>query len=136
MTSLMEAIHELGGSDIDVWDSELDFGVAWCEPDPEDEDLDAQAFRRLASGIEFVREYDYTAVMGFPYRWFIADISGFVRDHIELFRSLAESFGIQVCGDLDDDTEVGVRIVNALVSGYADDETYRLLLDAFPEGMS
>ncbi len=129
MTTLLEALHALDGNDIDVWDTELDLGVAWCETDPESDDPYDVACRLMASNIDFVDERDDSKIPGYPIKWFIADISGFVREHIDVFRQLAAASGWTMYGNLDDDVEIGVNMMSCLVSGSADDGAYEIIIN-------
>lgn len=127
MTSLFRA---LGDRCVDVFDSVYDIGCAWMLPDPDDStEIGDLAISLMASRIEFVKEVDQSGLVGYEYRWIVADITQFVHDNMELFRDLARASGWRMTGDLDDDTEMALNMISELVSGNADDGAYRMILE-------
>lgn len=127
MTSLLEAI---GNRCVDVYDVTFDIGCAWSVPDPEEtSELYDRIVPLMASKIEFVDEVDLSQEVGYDYRWIVADISRFVWDNMELFRLLASACNLEMTGDDDDDIELAINMVSALVSGNADGGAYRIVLN-------
>jgi len=119
MTSLYDFLTTTGG-DYDVYDSECDApGVAWCLPDPDDNDHDAQVFRSMAKQIEFVRAVSSCEC--------ICKLSDYVKQNLSLLYSICKDSRYEMSGDpnqIDEDVYVGILTINGLAVGGYPDSTY------------
>lgn len=123
--TLYDALKMFGGAD--TWDTVFDEVVCWECPDEDDEDPCFKCAIEMAKRIDIVKVYQ-------PSRncWeFIADITKFVKEHIEFMYRLSQGFRWPMeSADPNDDDSVytGVQIVNAMQAGYACDEQYEAML--------
>jgi len=123
--TLYDALKMFGGAD--TWDTEYDEVICWerCD-DVQDEDVCFKCATEMAKRIEIAKVFKDGGV------WeFVADISKFVRQHIQFMFRLSQGFKWPMPNaDPDDDESIyrGVQIVNAMQAGYACDEQYEAML--------
>lgn len=108
----------------DVYDSEYDDGICWdFLEEYEDEDIYDTCMRE-------VQKRTYLVKKGKPYNT-IADISGFVRRYMDILYPISQDHREPMeSADPNDEDAVyhGVRLINAMMCGYASDDEYESLL--------
>lgn len=121
--TLYDAMKVFG--DADTWDKEFDEVICWDLCD-DDKDICFRCATALAKSIEIVK----VNRLGHTFE-FVADISKFVREHIQFMYELSQDFTWPMeDADPNNDESVyrGVQIVNAMQAGYACEEQYEAMM--------
>ena len=137
MITIAELLKLRDGADFDVYDNTIETGFECAyelhEPDPNG-DRDDYCYDAvcawLQSGIEVVRIHDTRCFT------ISADLSGFVRRHLGLFKRISEkaSEDYRVCGDDEDSIAAGVAICQRLEVGNWPYRDYERISQLIGEG--